>query len=262
MPRLTWDNVGERFYETGVDRGVLYVGSDAGVAWTGLISVTQTPSIGTAKEYYLDAVKYVNLAPSEEFAATIDAYTYPNEFGQCDGTASAYTGLFITQQPRKPFGLSYRTLIGNDADGESAYKIHIVYNATAFPSEKVFKSLSGSSDPTEFSWDITTRPPAMPGYKPTAHIEIDTRTASSGSVSDIEDILYGTDITPSRIPTLAELIDVFNDNQPFVVIDLGDGSYTVLGPADMITMLDADTFEITSPSAIFIDADSYTLSSI
>lgn len=210
MPRLDWTAVGERFYETGVDRGVLYADAFAGVAWTGLISVDESPTGGEAKPYYIDGVKYLNISSAEEFEATINAFYRPYEFGLCDGIASIQNGLFVTQQPRKSFGLSYRTMIGNDVDAsDHAYKIHLVYNALAAPSSRSNNTLGDSADPADFSWEITTLPPAITGYKPTSHFVIDSRFTSSGLLSTLEDILYGNDVESARLPTPTELIAIF-----------------------------------------------------
>lgn len=210
MPRLSWSAVGERFYETGVDQGVLYVGTNPGVAWTGLTSVSESPSGGEPKAYYIDGIKYLNLSSAEEFEATVNAFNSPPEFGPCDGTVSIQNGLFVTQQPRKPFGLSYRTKVGNDIDGsDHAYKIHIVYNALAAPSERSNNTIGDSTDPNSLSWSITTRPPLVTGFKPTAHFLIDSRLTPQEVLTEIEDILYGSDANSPRLPSALELTDLF-----------------------------------------------------
>ena len=262
MARITWDDPGRRIYETGIDRGVLYPPGGSGVPWNGLTSVRIRPSGGDPQGYYLDGTKYLNVASPEEFAATITAFTYPDEFAVCDGTARVHSGLFITEQPRKPFGFSYRTRIGNDLDNNYGYKIHIVYNALAAPSDKDFETKGSSADPTDFSWDITTKPPAFTGFRRSAHVEIDTRSANPSAISDLEDFLYGTEIQAASLPTLSQLVDIFEAYAILTVVDNGDGTFTVTGPDDAITMLDADTFQINWPSAVPIDADTYTLSSL
>lgn len=262
MSRITWDDPGKRFYEVGVDRGVLYPPGGAGVPWNGLKAVKVRPSGGTPKGYYLDGIKYLNASSPEDFEATITAFTYPDEFAQCDGTIRVHSGLFVTEQPRKEFGLSYRTKIGSDLDPSYGYKIHIVYNVLAAPSQKAFETIGGSVDPLDFEWDITTRPPTMAGVKRTAHVEIDTRSANPAAISDVEDVLYGTDAVAAALPTLAELIDIFETYAILSVIDHGDGTFTVTGPDDAITFPTADTFQITWPSAVPIDADTFTLSSL
>lgn len=214
MTRLKWDVVGERTFETGVDRGVLYVDGSGGVPWNGLISVSESPSGADLSEYYIDGIKYLQLLATEEFTATIDAFTYPDEFAACDGTRPVGNGLFVTQQPRKEFSLSYRTKVGNDVDGvDLSYKIHLVYNSLAAPSSRQHNSLSENVEPLNFSWQISTKPPRFAGYKPTAHLVIDARDTPSDLLATIEDILYGTAIAAPRIPSADELIFLFNSYQ-------------------------------------------------
>lgn len=211
MARLSWDSVGKRFYEAGVDRGVLYVDTLPGVAWTGLISVSESPVGGEPKPYYIDGIKYLNISSVEEFAATISAFGSPPEFAQCDGIAAIQNGLFVTQQPRKQFGLSYRTKIGNDVDGPKyGYKIHLVYNALASPSSRDNRSIGQSAEASTFSWSITTLPPEITGYRPTAHLVIDSRYTSSVVLAFVEDILYGTEGVAPRLPDPDELITIFS----------------------------------------------------
>lgn len=206
MTRLDWGAVGERFYETGVDRGVLYIDGN-GVAWNGLVSVNETPTGGEAKPYYLDGVKFQNRSSNEEFEATIEAYTYPEEFASCDGTAYLGGGLYATQQRRKSFGFSYRSRVGNDVDGvDHAYKIHLVYNALAAPSELPHSTITDTLEPFNFSWHVTTRATISPYARPTSHFVIDSRTTPPDVLSGIEDLLYGKDSWAPRLPSLEELI--------------------------------------------------------
>lgn len=207
MAVLVWGNVGERYYETGVDRGVLFPLTGDGVPWNGLVSVAEAPSGGEPRPYYLDGFKYLNLATSEEFAATIEAFSAPDEFDKCDGTASIHNGLFLTQQKRESFGLSYRTRIGNDVDGtDHGYKIHLVYNALASPSSRSNSTLNDSPSPITFSWGITTAPPTISGYKPSAHFVIDSRKTPAMLLRQVEDILYGSPTTSPRLPSVSELM--------------------------------------------------------
>jgi len=211
MPRLVWGAIGERLYETGLDRGVLYIEDDPGVPWNGLISVSETPDGGEAKPYYLDGIKYANVSTAEEFAATINAYYYPREFAPCDGQANIQNGLIVTQQPRRSFGMTYRTRIGNDVEGaDFSYKIHLVYNALTEPAQRSNQTLGGSADPSSFTWSITTKPPTITGYKPTAHLVIDTRYTDPEILVEIEDILYGTEADLSSLPAPDELIAIFS----------------------------------------------------
>ena len=209
MTRLNWGTTGERYYETGVDKGVLYVESTNGVAWNGLISVSESPSGGEPQPYYLDGFKFLNLASAEEYTATIQAFSSPSEFNICDGTVAISPGLFATHQPRKSFGLCYRTKLGNDVDGIGyGYKLHLVYNALAAPSERNNATLSDSTDPIELSWGITTTPPLLSAYKPTAHMVIDSKKTNSILLATIEDILYSS--TSARLPLPSELVTLFS----------------------------------------------------
>jgi hypothetical protein len=262
MTRINWGLAGERFYQTGVDRGVLYVAGGPGVPWNGLTSVSENPSGGEERSYYIDGVKYLNLSGVEEYYATIQAFTYPNEFEACDGSEEIFNGLFLTQRRRQSFGFSYRTKIGNDIDGlDHGYKIHLVYNAVATPSNRVNGTINDSIEPFNFSWTIATRPLAIPGQKHTAHFVIDSRLTDPLVLADLENFIYGSDTQTPQLPTQEELFNIFQAYSGFVVVDNGDGTFTVTGPDDVIEMLDATTFQITWPSAIFIDTESYTISS-
>jgi hypothetical protein len=267
MTELTWGNYGERYFETGVDRGVLYIPGEDGVAWNGLVSVNESPDGGESTPYYIDGVKYANRSAPEEYKATIEAYTYPDEFARCDGSASIdqeSKGLLATQQGRKPFGFSYRTRLGNDDLATNfGYKIHIVYNALAAPSEKSYQSTSDEPEALSFSWAITTTPiivSSSGAYG--SHLVIDTKTTWPWVVEALEQLLYGTEDTPPTLPTPQELIDLFVDNALLKITDNGDGTWTAEGPDEIITMLNSTEFQIAWPSAEFIDSQSYTISSL
>lgn len=230
---LKWDQTGERYFEAGVSRGVVYPHStNTGVVWNGLTAVNETSEGGEPNAIYADDIKYLNLLSNEDFGATIEAYTYPEEFEECDGSAPIAAnakGILVTQQPRKPFDFSYVRKVGNDEDGiEHGYKINLVYNALAAPSDKNSETIGdGDIDPTSFSWDVSTTPVAIPGgLKPTAHLVIDSRKFETEQekaiLSQIEGILYGhtevnsetqesTEVAP-RMPTPAELIALFSGN--------------------------------------------------
>ena len=209
MTRVIWNNVGERTYEIGIDRGMLYV-DDTGVPWNGLVSVAESPSGAEVQPYYVDGIKYLNLLSDEEFEATIEAYTYPDEFEECDGTKAITNGLFITQQPKKMFSFSYRTKIGNDVDAEDhGYKIHLVYDALAAPTERPNNTISESMEPFNFSWKITTKPPSFTGYKESSHFVIDSRETPEDLMTQIENILYGSYFESPRLPSIPELIYIF-----------------------------------------------------
>lgn len=200
MSRLTWDDTGKRLYETGTKMGVLYPQSDdgtypKGVAWNGLMSVNESPSGAEASALYANDAKYLELYSNEEFGFTIGAYTYPEEFAACDGSAelASESGVYVGQQPRKAFGLTYRTVVGNDVKGSDyGYKLHLVYGAKASPSEKGYSSINDSPEAVEFSWECTTTPINIEGFKPAAHIEIDSTKIEPEKLKKIEDVLYGT----------------------------------------------------------------------
>jgi len=213
MTALIWDAVGERIYETGVDHGVLYPMADTGdyedgVAWNGLASVTESPSGAEPSPIYADNIKYLNLISAEEFKATIEAYTYPDEFAACDGSLEAAAkGVFLGQQPRKPFGLCYRTIVGNDVLGETlGYKIHLIYNAIAAPSEKGFESINDTPEAITFSWEISTTAVPVTGFKPTAAITIDSTKADATALAALEATLYGGVASEPTLPTPDEVI--------------------------------------------------------
>lgn len=261
MTKLQWNSVGSRYYEGGIDRGVLYIDDQTGVAWNGLTSVAENPSGGEAQPFYLDGIKYLNTSSPEEFQATLTAFTYPLEFEHCSGTYEPRPGMYLTQQKRKSFNLSYRTRIGNDLDNDYGYKIHLVYNALASPTNRPNSTFDSAIDPMDFSWNLTTRPPSISGYKPTSHIVIDSRYTDPTILSLVENILYGTDTDSPRMPSFAELISIFDTIATLTIIDNGDGTWTATAPFDVIRMLDATTFAITADSAVFIDDTSYTISS-
>lgn len=205
MSKLTWDASGERLYETGVKQGVLYVMESNvygnGVAWNGLTAITESPSGAESTPLYADDIKYLDLRSTEEFGATIEAYTYPDEFAACDGSASLADGVSIGQQARKMFGLCYRTTVGNDTDGtDHGYKLHLIYGATASPSEKAYETINDSPEAITFSWEITTTPVSVTGFKPTASITIDSTKADPTCLAALEEKLYGGTSTEPTLP--------------------------------------------------------------
>lgn len=204
MAAITWDNPGTRFYETGVDRGVLYVQTNgvygAGVAWNGLTAVNESPSGAEPTPLYADNINYLNLMSAEKFSATIEAYTYPDEFNACDGLSDIAAGVQIGQQNRKSFGFVYRTLVGNDQSGnEAGYKLHFVYGCLASPSEKSYATVNDSPEAITFSWTVTTTPVPVEGGKPTATLTVDSRKVTPEKLKQLEDTLYGT---PTSEPKL------------------------------------------------------------
>ena len=211
MAKLVWDESGKRVYETGVRNGVLYVQGESGsyekgVAWNGLTAVTESPSGAEPTALYADDIKYLELFSAEEFGATIEAYTYPAEFEACDGSASLGEGVTIGQQDRKAFGLCYRTVVGNDVKGnEHGYKIHLVYGAKAKPSEKAYATVNDSPEAVTFSWEVTTTPVNVAGFKPTASVTIDSTKIEAGKLKAIEDKLYGTASEEATLPLPDEI---------------------------------------------------------
>lgn len=205
MSKLIWDESGKKLYETGVQKGVLYPQDAAGaypvgVAWNGLTGVTESPSGAEASPSYADDIKYLNLISNEEFGATIEAFTYPDEFGVCDGSVEAAKGVIVGQQSRKAFGMCYRTSIGNDTDGQThGYKLHLIYGASAKPSEKGYKTVSDSPEAISFSWEVTTTPVAVKDLKPTASLTIDSTKADHTKLAALEEILYGKDATTEPV---------------------------------------------------------------
>ena len=207
MAKLVWDKTGDRLYETGVKNGVLYIPTSGvyskGVAWNGLTAVTESPSGAEATALYADDTKYLSLMSAEEFGATIEAYTYPDEFAVCDGSAELADGVMIGQQKRSTFGLCYKTTIGNDTEGnDHGYKLHIIYGAQAKPSERAYASINDSPEAITFSWEITTTPVNVTGAKPTASLVIDSTKADPSKLAALEDILYGKDGEPANEPRL------------------------------------------------------------
>lgn len=233
MAVLTWDQTGERHYETGVDRGVLYIPNGSGVydngyAWNGLTTVTETPGGAESSPQYADNIKYLNLVSAEDFAATIEAFTYPDEFGQCDGSASPSSGVVLGQQARKSFGLSYRTKIGNDVDGSAhGYKLHLLYGLLAAPSEKAYATINDSPEAIAFSWECSSSPVAATGYSPVSLITIDSTKIAEANLTAITDALWGTAGSAPRLPF------------PDEVITLGGGTLTEV---DMGTAANQPTY--------------------
>lgn len=227
MPKLTWDQIGERFYETGVKQGVLYVQGTSGtypngVAWSGLTAVTESPSGAESTPLYADDIKYLNLISVEELGANIEAYTYPDEFAQCDGSAEIAPGMTIGQQNRKSFGLSYKTTLGNDTEGDNyGYKLHIIYGAMAAPSEKSYATINDSPEAITFSWEITTTPVSVSGHKPTASVVIDSTKVDLTKLTALEEILYGGTTEEARLPLPDEIATLIGEQE--TIPDEGEG---------------------------------------
>lgn len=212
MSKLVWDKVSEHLYETGVDHGVLYRLDQNkeyknAVVWNGLTGVTESPSGADETKLWADNIKYISLRAAEEFGGTIEAYTYPDEFAECDGSAMVAPGVYAGQQNRAMFGLSYRTVVGNDTDlNEHGYKLHLVYGATCSPSEKSYSTINDSPEAITFSWEFSTTPVPVTGFKPTANIVVDSTKVDAAKLKALEDILYGTDENEAYLPTPDEVI--------------------------------------------------------
>lgn len=242
MVALTWDQVGERKYETGVDKGVLYIPDvngiyNTGFAWNGITTVTESPSGAEASPQYADNIKYLNLISNEEFNATIEAYTYPDEFGQCDGSVSPIPGVAIGQQSRKSFGLCYRTRVGNDVSGaDLGYKLHLVYGATAAPSERAYGTINDSPEAITFSWEISTTPIEVPGYKPTAILTIDSTLVDSVKLAALELVLYGTVGVDPLLPTPTDVVAALTTALTAVNMGVAANQPTYVSATHVITL--------------------------
>ena len=215
MAKLIFDKIGERFYETGVSKGVLYKQDSTGaypkgVAWNGLTAVTESPSGAEASPLYADNIKYLNLLSNEEFGATIEAYTYPDEFAECNGELSLAEGVSIGQQKRTPFGMAYQTKIGNDINADLGYKIHLIYGALAAPSEKAYATINDSPEAITFSWEVTTTPVEVTGFKPTACITVDSTKVEAEKLAALEAVLYGTESEEAKLPLPDEVLSIIN----------------------------------------------------
>lgn len=215
MSKIIFDNTGEKIYETGVDHCVLYVRDgntyQTGVAWNGITAINESPSGAEATPIYADNIKYLNIVSGEDFGATIEAYTYPDEFTECDGSAEIVAGVKIGQQTRKPFALCYRTLIGNDVAGTGhGYKLHFIYNAQAAVSAKNYKTINESPEAMSFSWEISTTPEVVEGFKPTATVTVDSTKVDAQKLKSLEDKIYGTEESEPTMPTISEIVSLLS----------------------------------------------------
>lgn len=268
MSKLVWDLTGERLYETGVKQGVLYpqgLGGTypKGVAWNGLTAVTESPSGAEATPIYADDIKYLNLISAEEFGATVEAYTYPDEFAICDGSAEMVTGVKIGQQPRKAFGLSYKTTLGNDTEGNDyGYKLHIIYGAMAAPSEKGYATINDSPEAITFSWEVTTTPVAVAGFKPTASLTIDSTKVDAAKLAVLEDILYGTSGADAYLPLPDVIAAIFTEAAPSAValesiVPDDDASSVAVDSNVILTFnnkISKESIVITSDDGVIVEA--------
>lgn len=251
MSRLIWNQVGLRTFESGVDRGVLYLPSRAGEAWDGLVSISEKPAEQEVETAYLDGVPYLQKINRESFEAEIEAYTYPESFDQVTS--------FHGAQPAKPFGFSYRTRYTNDL-GQELTRIHLVYGALAKVSMPSTTTLNGTPNISLFAWSIKARPFFLAGHAPTSHIIIDEKSAWHEAVTALTNALYGTSSTNPRLPSPEEVLAIFYNNATLRIIDHGDGTWTAIGPDDVVKMLSATEFQINWPSAVYLNSTTYQVS--
>jgi hypothetical protein len=259
--RLVWDQVGERVYQTGLDRGVLYLTDGAAVPWNGLTSVEEAPTT-ELKTYYLDGVRHLQTLLPSEFTGKLKAFTYPDEFDLVNGIAKFGVGLSYHDQPPKSFNLSYRTRIGNDLNGtDHGYKLHLLYNVLANPDGYAYETISDAPTPIEFAWTLTGTPEAVSGHRPTMHISINSIETDPAVLEILENMLYGSEVSAPRFPTILEVAELFGSVGALIIVDNGDGTWTAIDSSDdYITMLDETTFQIDNADATFLDISTYEIS--
>lgn len=262
MTALVWDRPDERTYESGLDRGVLYFPDGGGVAWNGLISIEERTS-KTVTPVHFDGTKINDIVTYGDFSGVMKAYTYPEEFLRFDGVLEDEDGVFLTNQPHEKFHLSYRTGVGDGLEGlDLGYKIHLLYNLTAVPSQRVYNTLSLNSQPVDFQWTLNGIPEEFSGYRPTSHVIIDSRKLDPHLMQDIEDILYGDESRSPMLPSLKSLTSFIRKWERIIIIDNNDGTWTAESPIDgYIVMIDETTFQINNANAVYLDIDTYEISS-
>lgn len=261
MAKLAWDKTGERVYQSGIDRGVLYLNDGRAFPWNGLTSVED----GSEKEissYYMDGVKYLEKISPGDFSGKVKAFTYPDEFEPMNGVETVSPGLLFYDQPPEDFCLSYRTKIGNDvSDTEFGYKIHLLYNLVVNPDASTFETLADPIKPVEFTWSISGSPPPLAGHRPTVHIAIDSTSFDPEFLQTLEEILYGTDTTNPRLPSIQEIADFVKSYGVLIIVDNGDGTWTAIDQSnEYITMTDPTTFRIDNADAVYLDVSTYQIS--
>ena len=266
MATLVWDDTGKRLYETGVQNGVLYPRNSSGayplgVAWNGLISVTESPSGAESNKVYADNITYLNLISTEEFGATIEAYTYPDEFAACDGSGELATGVFIGQQSRQVFGLAYKSILGNDVAGNDlGYKLHLIYGANAAPSEKAYATINDSPEAITFSWEVTTTPIEVTGFKPTASITIDSTKVPAAKLATLETILFGSANADPRLPLPNEIATLMAADAPSAlalssIVPDDDDTDVAIDSTIVLTFnnkIDAETITVASEAGVLV----------
>jgi hypothetical protein len=260
MPALAWDNPDDRIFESGLDRGVLYLPDGSAVPWNGLTSIVEQFDRETNPVYY-DGMKVHDLVVLGDFSATLKAVTYPEEFTEVEGVAEVAPGMYVTDQVPQMFGLSYRNKVGNGSSGDDiGYKIHVLYNLTAIPSDKTYATLSDQPSLVEFEWTITAVPEEIQGYRPTAHLILDSKQFDPLFLDDLEAMLYGTDTTDPELLEMPDMMTFVESWYRVKIIDNGDGSWTALADRDgFIFFLPDDTFKLTGVNAIYLDAGTYEI---
>lgn len=262
MTKLVWDDTGKRTYEAGLDHGVLYLANGSGVAWNGLVSITEDLGSVDAEAVYFDGRKHIDAKSYGEFSATLNAFTYPDEFLEYSGFAQLENGLFAANQGAKEFGLSYRVLLGNDINGiDAGYKIHLLYNLIATPAMTSYISTSNTNDPNVFSWAITSIPEKVPGYRATAHAVIDSRYLETSLLEEVENTIYGTSTLSPNLPSLTEFVELLTSDFLIRIVDHGDGTWSAIGPGANVSMTSATEFQVVGVDGSYSDADTYTISS-
>lgn len=262
MASLVWDQVGDRLYETGISKGVLYKEDGFGVPWNGLTAVEESEN-NEVEPVHFDGIKFNDIVTIGDFTAVLRAFTFPDEFLVYEGTLEDQTGFYVTNQPPGKFGLSYQTKIGNDIIGtEGGYKIHLLYNLTAMPSPKLYSTIDDELEPTEFEWALTGIPEEIENFRPTSHVVLDSRKLDPNLLIDLEGILYGDEDGDARLPSLKGLATFIRKWDRLIITDLGNGLWTAESKVEgVITMLDDTTFEIVSDTAVYLDPDTYEISS-
>ena len=262
MTTLVWDEIGQRFYETAISKGVFYDKTGLGFVWNGLTAVEENVS-NQIQAVHFDGLKFNDLVTIGDFSAVMRAWTYPDEFLPYEGILEDQEGFFIADQPGSRFGLSYQTKVGNDVEGLThGYKIHLLYNLTALPATKSYQTMSLETEPLEFEWTITGIPEPMENFRPTVHVIIDSRKIDPWLLEDIESIIYGDEDSPPHLPPLQGFATFIRKWERLIITDNGDGTWTAESPREEdIIMIDGTTFEITSDTAIYLDPDTYTISS-
>ena len=258
MASIKWDQAGDRVYESGVDHGVLYLENGTAVPWNGIVSVVEKFVGNESTPIYFDGVKFGDAFSPGDYAGTLRAYTYPEEFLAVEGQVNAGNGLILTNQRPQRFGLSYRTKIGSDTDPDAGYKIHVLYNLIALPSTKTYQTSAGV-DASVFEWNILAVPEEVPGFRPTAHIVLDTRFMGELLLKDLEETLYGNDAKDAKLPALSTLVSFISGWVIIRITDNLDGTWTATGPDNYFEMLDETTFQINEANAVYLDSETYVV---